>query len=85
MKMTLYTQHKDMEQRKDLKDVLKEWPLWFEEHGMTVHFKELNGIELKETFTGNMDLKAQQFLNYPNTVCARATISYKAQTKLKLM
>ncbi|KAK7939880.1 hypothetical protein WMY93_003206 [Mugilogobius chulae] len=36
---------------------------------MSVHFKELTGIDLKETFIRNLDLKGKRLLNYMTTVC----------------
>ncbi|KAK2832573.1 hypothetical protein Q7C36_016035 [Tachysurus vachellii] len=41
--------------------LLEEWPFWFNELGMAVHFKELTGIGLQETFTRNLDLKVTKF------------------------
>ena len=35
---------------------------------MSVHFKELTGIDLKETFTQNLDLKGKRLLDYMTTV-----------------
>ncbi|XP_013856624.1 uncharacterized protein LOC106512581 [Austrofundulus limnaeus] len=40
MEKTFYTQRKDVNQGKDIKDLLKEWPFWFQELGMAVHFKK---------------------------------------------
>lgn len=53
---------------KKLKSLREEWPYWFDELGMSVHFKELTGIDLKETFTRNLDLKGKRLLNYMTTV-----------------
>lgn len=36
---------------------------------MSVYFMELTGIDLKETFTRNLDLKGKRLLNYMTTVC----------------
>lgn len=36
---------------------------------MSVHFMELTGIDFKETFTRNLDLKGKRLLNYMTTVC----------------
>ncbi|XP_017544542.2 uncharacterized protein LOC108415995 [Pygocentrus nattereri] len=38
---------------------------------MSVHFKELTGINLKETFIRNLDLKGKRLLNYLTTVCVK--------------
>ncbi|KAK0144159.1 hypothetical protein N1851_017475 [Merluccius polli] len=50
MKSTFYTQRQHVNQGKSIKS-LQEWPFLFGELGMSVHFKELTGIDLKETFT----------------------------------
>ena len=31
----------------------RKWSFWFDELGMSVHFMEFTGIDLKETFTRN--------------------------------
>lgn len=36
---------------------------------MSVHFKELTGIDLKETFIRNLDLTGKRLLDYMTTVC----------------
>ncbi|KAG1925847.1 hypothetical protein F2P79_025253 [Pimephales promelas] len=59
---------KQVNQGGDIKCLLKEWPFLFNELVMAVHFKELAGIGLKETFTRNVDLKGKRLLNYFNTV-----------------
>lgn len=68
MKLTFYTQRKQVNQGKNIKDLLKDWPLWFSEVGMAVHFRELTGIGLQETFIRNVDLKGKRLLNYMNVV-----------------
>lgn len=40
---------------------------------MEVHFKELTGKALKETFLQNVDLKGKRLLNYINTVVVGPT------------
>lgn len=47
MKLTFYTQRKQVNQGKNIKCLLEEWPFWFSELGMAVHFKELTGIGIK--------------------------------------
>lgn len=86
MKSTFYTQRKEVNQGKNIKYLLEEWPLWFDGLGMAVHFKELTGIELNETFTRNVDLKGERLLNYMNTVCVNKNKKFlQALTKLKVM
>ncbi len=69
MKSTFYTQRQHVNQGKSIKCLREEWPFWFDEPGMSVHFKELTGIDLKETFTRNLDLKGKRLLDYMTTVC----------------
>ncbi|RXN27392.1 hypothetical protein ROHU_020084 [Labeo rohita] len=69
MKSTFYTQHQHVNQGKSIKCLREEWPFWFDELGMSVHFMELTGIDLKETFTRNLDLKGKRLLDYMTTVC----------------
>ena len=71
MKSTFYTQRKQVNQGKNIKSLLQEWPFWFDDLGMAVHFKELTGSELQETFTRNLDLKGKRLLNYMNTEVKR--------------
>lgn len=51
MKSTFYTQHKQVNQGKNMKYLLEAWPFWFFELGMGVHFKELTGKALKKLHT----------------------------------
>ncbi|MEQ2196179.1 hypothetical protein XENOCAPTIV_025819, partial [Xenoophorus captivus] len=69
MKSTFYTQRQHVNQGESIKYLKEEWPSWFDEIVMLVHFKELTGINLKETFTRNLDLKGKRLLNYLTTVC----------------
>ncbi|TDH05722.1 hypothetical protein EPR50_G00125360 [Perca flavescens] len=69
MKSTFYTQRQHVNQGKSIKCLREEWPFWFHDLGMSVHFKELTGIDLKETFTRNLDLKGKRLLDYMTTVC----------------
>eukprot|EP00066_Takifugu_rubripes_P028520 XP_011617786.1 PREDICTED: uncharacterized protein LOC105418794 [Takifugu rubripes] len=69
MKSTFYTQRQHVNQGKSIKCLREEWPFWFDELGMMVHFKELTGINIKETLTHNLDLKGKRLLNYLTTVC----------------
>lgn len=40
---------------------------------MSVHFKNLTGIDFKEKFTWNLDLKGKKPLDYMTTVCVNKT------------
>ncbi|XP_051734366.1 uncharacterized protein LOC127504056 isoform X2 [Ctenopharyngodon idella] len=84
MKLTFYTQRKQVNQGENIKSLLEEWPFWFKELGMAVHFKELTGIGLIETFTRNVDLKGKRLLNYLNTVGVNKNKKFlQAVTNLK--
>ena len=86
MKLTFYTQRKQVNQGNNVKNLLEEWPFWFDELGMAVHFKELTGIGLKETFIRNVDLKGKRLLHYMNTVAVHKNKKFlQAVTKLKVM
>lgn len=86
MKLTFYTQRKQVNQGKNIKYLLEEWPFWFDKFGMVVHFKELARIEIKETFTRNVDLKGKRLLDYMNTVCVNKNKkSLQALTKFKMI
>ena len=42
----------------------------FQEIGMRVHFEELTGVPLKESFLNNVEKKGDRLLNFMRTVCA---------------
>ena len=86
MKLTFYTQREQVNQGKNIQFLLEEWPFLFSPLGMKVHFMELTGIELKETFARNLDLKGERLLNYMNTVCLNKNKKFlQAVTKSKVM
>ncbi|KAK2843764.1 hypothetical protein Q7C36_011979 [Tachysurus vachellii] len=65
---------------------IEEWPFWFDELGMSVHFKELTGIDLKESFTRNLDLKGKRLLDYMTTVCVNKSKKFlQNYTRLQRM
>lgn len=76
MKSTFYTQRQHVNQGKSIKCLREEWPFCFDELGMSVHFNELTGIDLKETFTRNLDLKGKRLLNYITTVCVNKSKTF---------
>ena len=86
MKLTFYTQRKEVNKGKNIHYLLEEWPLWFNEPGMGVHYKELTGTGLKETFIRNIDLKGKRLLNYMNTVGVNKNKKcLQAVTKIQVM
>ncbi|XP_038157392.1 uncharacterized protein LOC119794107 [Cyprinodon tularosa] len=70
MQRTYYTQRKEINQGKDLQIMVKEWPFLFQEIGMTIHFQELTGVNLLETFHKNLEKKGKRLLDYLRTVSA---------------
>lgn len=72
---TFYTQRKEVNNGKEIKYLLEDWPFLFDEIGMAVHFEELTGVSLKETFVRNLDLKGERLLNYLKTVAVNKEAS----------
>lgn len=70
MRSTFYSQRKDINKGTDMKTLTDEWPYLFQEGGMEVHFKNLTGIPLKETFLNSIDRKGNRLLNFMRNVCA---------------
>ncbi|XP_019118302.2 uncharacterized protein LOC109139344 isoform X2 [Larimichthys crocea] len=86
MKATYYTQRKQVNLGEHVKQLFNEWPFWFEELGMAVHFKQLTGVDLIDTFSRNVDLKGKRLLNYLNIVCPTKSKRFlQALTKLKMV
>ncbi|XP_043084851.1 uncharacterized protein LOC122331467 [Puntigrus tetrazona] len=69
-----------------MKTLTEEWPFLFQESGMEVHFKDLTGIPLKETFLNSIDRKGNRLLNFMRNVCAtRNKRVLQAVTKLEVL
>ncbi|XP_043113892.1 uncharacterized protein LOC122358169 [Puntigrus tetrazona] len=86
MKSTYYSQRKDINNGTDMKTLTEEWPFLFQESGMEVHFKDLTGIPLKETFLNSIDRKGNRLLNFMRNVCAtRNKRVLQAVTKLEVL
>nr|XP_055051537.1 uncharacterized protein LOC129437435 [Misgurnus anguillicaudatus] len=73
MKCTYYSQRQAINTGTDLQHLIEEWPFLFEEIGMTVHFLELTGLPLKDTFLNSVEKKGKRLLNFMTTVCADKT------------
>ncbi|CAL9706625.1 unnamed protein product [Knipowitschia caucasica] len=71
MKSTYYTQRLHVNQGKSIRHLCDEWPFLFNELGMSIHYKELTGLDLQETFTRNLDLKGKRLLNYMTCLCEK--------------
>lgn len=86
MRSTYYSQRKDINKGKDMKTLKDEWPFLFQEPGMEVHFKDLTGILLKETFLNSIDTKGNRLLNFMRSVCANKNKRVlQAVTKLQVL
>ncbi|XP_062393553.1 uncharacterized protein LOC134081549 isoform X2 [Sardina pilchardus] len=85
MRSTFYSQRKQVNQGKDIRHLLEEWPFWFDEIGMSVHFTELTGADLKETFIRNVEMKGKRLLNYLRTVGVKKSKFLPALMKFRLM
>lgn len=58
----------------------------FQEVGMTVHFQELTGVSLKETFLTSVEKKGKQLLDFMRTICAEKSKQVlRVVTKLKIL
>lgn len=83
---TFYTQRKQVNEGTEIKSLLEDWPFLFRELGMAVHFEELTGVSLKETFMRNVDLKGQRLLPYLETVTSnKSRRFFQAVAKIPLM
>lgn len=86
MKLAFYTQRQEVNNGKDVKHLVENWPYWFTEIGMAVRFNELTGVELEETFLRNVEQKRERLLHYIKTVAVnKSKRFYQAATKLQLM
>lgn len=86
MKSTFYSQRQDVNQGKDMIHLLENWPYWFHETGIIVHFNELTGVDLKETFLKNVEQKGERLFHFMKTVAVnKSKRFYQAATKLQMM
>ncbi|XP_034535115.1 uncharacterized protein LOC117809748 [Notolabrus celidotus] len=69
MKCTYYSQRKAVNKGADLQILIEEWPFLFQEVGMAVHFEELTGVSLKDTFLTSLEKKAKRLLDFLKTTC----------------
>ncbi|XP_034463231.1 uncharacterized protein LOC117774714 [Hippoglossus hippoglossus] len=86
MKCTYYSQRKVVNMGKDLHSLLEEWPFLFHDIGMMVHFQELTGASLRETFICSVEKKGKRLLDFMRTICAgKCKRVLEAVTKLKIL
>lgn len=70
MKCTYYSQRKAINSGADMQTLKEEWPFLFQAIGMTVHFEELTGVPLKETFLTSLEKKGKWLLDFLKATCA---------------
>ncbi|XP_066516661.1 uncharacterized protein [Hoplias malabaricus] len=68
MKCTYYSQRKDIIKGTELQSLMEDWPFLFQEIGMTVHFQELTGVSLKDTFLNIVETKGKRLLDFMRTI-----------------
>ncbi|KAK0140165.1 hypothetical protein N1851_022919 [Merluccius polli] len=86
MKSTYYSQRKETNQGTDLQILMEEWPFLFQEIGMAIHFQELTGVALKETFLASVEKKGKRLLDFMQTICAdKSKQVLQAVKKLKIL
>lgn len=86
MKTTYYSQRKAINKGTNLSVLMEEWPFLFQEVGMTVHFQELSGVSLKETFVTCVEKKGKRLLDFMRTICAEKSKQVlQVVTKLKIL
>ncbi|XP_036440032.1 uncharacterized protein LOC118817438 [Colossoma macropomum] len=86
MKCTYYSQRKEINKGTDLQCLVEDWPFLFQEIGMAVHFQELTGVPLKETFLTSVGKKGKRLLDFMRTVCANKNERVlQAVAKLKIL
>ncbi|XP_039477037.1 uncharacterized protein LOC120443128 [Oreochromis aureus] len=86
MKCTYYSQRKDINNGEELQTLLEEWPFLFQEVGMAVHFYELTGVSLKETFLNSLEKKGKRLLDFMRNTCAdKSKRVLQAVTKLQIL
>lgn len=70
MKSTYYSQCKAINKGTDITTLAAEWPFLFQEKGMMIHFEQLTGLALKDTFLQSLDKKGKRLLHFMRAVCA---------------
>ncbi|XP_076129541.1 uncharacterized protein LOC143118223 [Alosa pseudoharengus] len=64
IKSTYFTQRKEINNGSSIQKLRQEWPFLFNEVGLAVHFQELTGVSLTESFLANVDKKGARLLNF---------------------
>ena len=65
MMETFPSQRKDiLSGLKETEEILQEWPFLFEETGMRLHFRELTGVQIDDSFEESTAIKFRRILRY---------------------
>ena len=65
MMETFPSQRKDiLSGLKETEEILQEWPFLFEETGMKLHFRELTGVQIDDSFEKSTATKFRRILRY---------------------
>lgn len=74
-----------MNQGKEIKYLQLNWPFLFEEIGMNIHFNELTGVDMKETFFKNVEQKGERLLHFMKTVAVNKSKTQVTEMVLLLL
>lgn len=85
MQCTYYSQRKTINTGTDVHCLVEKWPFLIKEIGMAVHFFELTGVPLKETFLSSIEKKGKRLLDFMKTVADKNKRVFETLTKLKFM
>lgn len=61
---TFPSQRRDMLGMKETEEIIKEWPFLFQETGMRLHFRELTGVQIDDSFEESIATKFRRILRY---------------------
>ena len=76
IKETYELQRKDiLDQQQTVHELQNEWPYLFEEFGMSAHFEELVGLNMRETLEESYETKGKQILDFLKDNAKKAMLS----------
>ncbi|XP_073327066.1 uncharacterized protein [Pagrus major] len=83
MRVTFFTQRKDIISGTETSDLIKEWPYLFETTGMKTHFKELTGVDMEDKNIANKCARVISFLKSADKPGKMETIFREMETSSK--
>lgn len=83
MRVTFFTQRKDIISGTETSDLMKEWPYLFEITGMKIHFKVLTGMDMDEKIIANKCARVVSFLKNNDKTERMAAIFGEMETSSK--